>query len=302
MTPRVSVLLPVRNGERFVAEAIESILAQTEPDFELIVVDDGSTDATPDIIRRFDDPRIRVVTQEPLALVAALNRGLDEARASYVVRQDADDVSAPTRIERLVEVLDADPRVAVVSTWHGPIDDDGGAVARGLELAVGPDDLRRTLLIGNPMGAVGARRDVLLQVGGYRSDYLHNEDYDLWRRVAERYDLAVVPEVLYRVRAHADAVSTKFADVQAHHRERILDELWRSPRALAGVGARQVLRGARRSRASERAVDSYIDVQLAFARALRARGHSARAARVALGAVLAQPSRLRKVAQRTTSE
>src|SRR5437867_9556704 len=107
--PRVSVLMPVRDGERFVREAVESILGQTFQNFELLIVDDGSTDATPSILLEFTDPRLVRLRQDRAGLIAALNRGLDLARGEYIARMDADDIALPRRLERQVKFLDGNP-------------------------------------------------------------------------------------------------------------------------------------------------------------------------------------------------
>ena len=97
MQPRISILMPVWNGEKFLAAAVDSLLAQTFTDFELLVVDDGSTDATPEILRAYSDPRLRVVRLDHAGIVVALNHGLAQARAEWIARQDADDLSEPRR-------------------------------------------------------------------------------------------------------------------------------------------------------------------------------------------------------------
>ena len=123
--PRVSVLLPVRDGARFLREALDSVLAQTLADFELLVVDDGSTDETPEILASVGDERLRVLRQEPAGLVAALERGIGEARAPYLARMDADDVSLPCRLERQVAFLDEQSQVALVVPGVESIDEAG---------------------------------------------------------------------------------------------------------------------------------------------------------------------------------
>jgi glycosyltransferase involved in cell wall biosynthesis len=255
---RVSVVLPVRNGERFLAEAIESVLGQTD---ELIVVDDGSTDGSADIAGRY--PRATVLRQEPLGLVAALNHGIERSVAPYIARMDADDLSLPERLERQVAFLDANPHVGLVACGVEVIDAE--------TILLPPDDasLRRRLLLRNPFthGSVVIRRRALDAAGGYRSDYGANEDYDLWRRLARDWELAALPEILYRYRRHG-AATTATDPERVAQRERLRDELWHEPallRALWGESdyaearalAREGLR-RRRPRAALRAAAGYL--------------------------------------------
>src|SRR5271170_1107899 len=124
MTPRVSLVLAVYNGERHLPQSLESVLGQTFRDFELIVVDDGSTDRTPEILDGVArvDPRVVVVRQENRGLTASLIRGIGMARGTYVARQDADDVSKPERLGRQVAHLDAHPSIAALGTSADVID------------------------------------------------------------------------------------------------------------------------------------------------------------------------------------
>ena len=232
MTARVSVLLPVRDGARFLREALASVLAQTLRDFELLVVDDGSEDETPAILAALRDDRVRVLRQERLGLVAALNRAIAEARAPLLARMDADDVSLPERLERQVAYLEARPRVGLVVTGVETI----GRTAT----VVLPDDdaaLRRRLLLRNPFthGAVAVRAEAVRGAGGYRADYGANEDYDLWRRIAREWELAAIPEVLYRYREHPGAVTRSRVEERVASRERLRDELWRDPALLRSI-------------------------------------------------------------------
>ena len=115
--PVISVVLPVYNCADYVAEAVQSILDQTFSNFEFLIIDDGSTDATSNVLQGFRDPRIRSITQENHGLAFTLNRGLELSRGRYVARQDADDISLPDRLGKQVAFLEAHPACALVGTW-----------------------------------------------------------------------------------------------------------------------------------------------------------------------------------------
>src|SRR5688572_22693957 len=119
MPPQVSVVMPVRNGARWLGEAVASVIAQSHSDWELIAVDDGSTDDTPGILSEYAkrDDRIRVVRQEPLGLVSALNRGLSEVRGSLLARLDADDRALTERLDRQISHLAAHPEIGLLGSW-----------------------------------------------------------------------------------------------------------------------------------------------------------------------------------------
>ncbi len=216
-TPAASVLMPVYNGARFLPEAIDSILGQTFADFEFMIVDDGSTDATPAILADYAsrNPQIRVLRQANAGIVAALNRGLAECRAPLVARMDADDVSLPTRLERQVAFLAGHPTVAVVGTAFQFISETGSAgpdVRHPLGHAAITRGLRHENCLAHP--TVMMRRDIILAIGGYREFLRHAEDYDVWTRVAERQELANLPERLLRYRVHGGQVSWAVAEAQ----------------------------------------------------------------------------------------
>jgi glycosyltransferase involved in cell wall biosynthesis len=221
------VVLPVRDGERYLRDAVDSVLAQTLSNLEVIVVDDGSTDGTLLLLEGVPDARLRVLRRPREGLVAALDAGIAEAQAEYVARMDADDVAEPERLQRQVEVLERRPRVGMVATWTMLIDEDGRELRREV-LPSEHADLARRLLLRNPFqhGSVLLRRAALEAAGGYRADYGANEDYDLWRRLARSWELACVPEALYRYRVHPGAV-TRTDPEREGQRELLRDELWR---------------------------------------------------------------------------
>jgi glycosyltransferase involved in cell wall biosynthesis len=210
MQPAVSVLLPVYNGPLYVGQAIESILAQTYEEFELIVIDDGSIDETPDIVRRFTDPRIQIITQSNRGLPSALNRGLEFARGRYIGRQDQDDLSFPDRLAKQVAYLTAHPGCALVGTW-AEIWHENERTERVHAHPSGNADLQFQLLLDNPFvhSSVMIRRAALDRVGVYSTDPDRQppEDYELWSRIARVFDVANIPEVLHVYRETEGSMS-----------------------------------------------------------------------------------------------
>jgi hypothetical protein len=217
--PLVSVVLPIHNGERFLQEAVESILVQDCPDFELVIVDDGSTDKTVPLLMSYQkrDTRIRVYCQPNRGLVESLNRGCGIARGKYIARMDADDIAVKERLRWQLEFMESHPAIAVV----------GGAVqtisASGLELAVevyplADRDIKRVLDRGEcPFvhPTVLMRRDTFVSVGGYRKAAVHAEDYDLWTRIGDRFELANLDSVVLKYRRHVNQVSIQKCKQQA---------------------------------------------------------------------------------------
>jgi len=210
--PRVSVLMPVRNGAQWLPVAIDSVLAQTLPDFELLVIDDGSTDRTPEIVADYAarDARLRPIRQEALGLVAALNRGLTEARADLIARLDADDLALPERLAQQVAAMDANPRLNLLGSWAEVIDGEGRATGR-LTPPSEPQHLRDTLARTNPFihSSVMLRADVVRSLGGYRRAFEAAEDYDLWLRLSEHGDMAIASDILVRYREHGGNVTVR---------------------------------------------------------------------------------------------
>jgi glycosyltransferase involved in cell wall biosynthesis len=211
MTPRVSVVMPVRNGERFLSEALESTLAQTLGDLELIVVDDGSTDGTPGILddAAQGDPRVRVERREQGGLTVALNAGCALAEAALIARMDADDVMLADRLERQVAYLEAHPGVALLGGGIVLVDE----AAREIDREPGRPQL--DFLVRNELthATVMMRADAFRALGGYRLDQA--EDYDLWLRFDERYGVAALAEPVIRYRLHAGQFSVTALERQA---------------------------------------------------------------------------------------
>jgi glycosyltransferase involved in cell wall biosynthesis len=210
------VVLPVRNEERFIEAAIGSILGQTFGDFELIVIDDGSSDGTSGIVSRLaaTDGRIRVVRLEGNGVVEALNAGVASAKGTYVARMDADDLSLPERFSRQVAELDRRPSLGVLGTRVTYVDVDGMPVG-AWDVPVGAPLVRWSLAFGTPIAhpSVMMRRSVLPDPP-YRADYPYAEDFDLWVRLSRRTFLDNLPQPLLRRRVHGDSVSDRNTAVQ----------------------------------------------------------------------------------------
>jgi glycosyltransferase involved in cell wall biosynthesis len=203
--------MPVRDGERFVGEAVESVLGQTLADLELIVVDDGSTDSTPALLAGFAraDARVRVLTQAVGGLTSALNAGCALVRAPLIARMDADDVALPDRLERQAAFLDAHPDVALLGGGIVLVDEAGREFDREPGRAA-PDLSEQNELVH---GTVVMRADAFRELGGYRLD--QSEDYDLWLRFEEQHRVAALAEPVIRYRFHPGQFSVTKLERQA---------------------------------------------------------------------------------------
>src|SRR6266852_4231166 len=210
--PTVSVVMSVYNGEAFLPEAVESILAQTFREFEFLVIDDGSKDGTAEILGGYAsrDRRVRVVRHENKGRVTSLNVGIGLATGKYIARMDADDVAMPYRLAEQIEFMERHPEVGllggavelisvtgqVVKTARPPLDDSA---------------IKSLMLRYNPMfhPTVVMRKDVALAAGGYRKALLDAADYDLWLRMSERSRLANLGKTMVQYRIHSDQVSIR---------------------------------------------------------------------------------------------
>lgn len=216
----VSVVMPAYNGVRFLNQAIDSIREQTFKEFDFIIVDDGSKDATAEMLGHYasEDTRIQIVThRENRGYIEALNSGFAVARGKYIARMDQDDVAKPYRLEMQLNFLAAHPGIALVGAAVELIDADS-RVFKTISLPSQPEELRRDLRgYGNAIAhpTVFFRRSVLQEVGGFRKAYRAAEDYDLWLRIMEKFDVANLQTVLLGYRRHEGSISYKNARQQA---------------------------------------------------------------------------------------
>lgn len=219
--PQVSVVMAVYNGQCYLREAIDSILTQTFIDFEFIIVDDGSTDESAAIVQSINDPRIRLISNPSnVGLAESLNRGISAASGALIARQDSDDLSLPSRLEAQARFLEEHPGVGVVGTSCEWIDSEGKPFK---VWPPGSDNpvLQARLLVTCPLvhGSVMFRRQCIDDVGMYDPAKRTGQDYDLWLRIAEKWDLVNLPQVLFQYRWHDQMVSiTRRAEQQNHAR------------------------------------------------------------------------------------
>jgi glycosyltransferase involved in cell wall biosynthesis len=225
--PKVSVVMPAYNQERYCGEAIESILAQTFAAFECIIVDDGSSDGTSALLEWYarSDARIHLIRHEVnRGISASLNAAIGRARCELIARMDADDIALPHRLERQVAFMEHNPAIVAAGSSYRTID-DGGAIIGGI-YAMESDPRRIRLgMAGGPMLAhptVIMRRSLVLKAGGYRTAFDLAEDLDLWLRLMETGELGNIPEVLLHYRMHSGnahatrAYSQRFAAAMAN--------------------------------------------------------------------------------------
>jgi len=207
--PKVTALMSVYNGEKYLREAVESILNQTFEDFEFIIINDGSSDSSRDKILSYKDSRIRFIENEKnLGLTKSLNRGLRIAKGKYIARIDVDDISMPGRFEKQVSFLDEHKEIALVGSWIQIINPQSGEVFV-LKYDCDPVIIKWTLLFKNPIAHSSAffRKEIIEEMGYYKEKYKYAQDFDLWFRISRRYKIANIAEVLVKYRIHDESVT-----------------------------------------------------------------------------------------------
>lgn len=215
--PKVSVIMSVYNGERYLQPAIESILTQTYSEYEFIIIDDASVDGTRAILNNFKDDRIRCLyNKQNHGLAKSLNRAISISRGAYLARQDADDLSMPNRFYSQVNELDRNPALGFVGTSSQWINEDGVTI-RNWKQPTGNSGIQETMLKYCMVvhGSTMIRRSALDEVGGgYTEEYKTGQDHDLWLRLTEHWDARILDETLYKYRWHEEMASKKDADKQ----------------------------------------------------------------------------------------
>jgi glycosyltransferase involved in cell wall biosynthesis len=205
--PLVSILMAVYNGEKYLREAIESMLNQTYMNFEFLIINDGSTDATEEIILSYNDERIRYIRNEQnLKLIASLNKGLDLAKGKYIARMDADDISLPRRLEKQVEFMERNSDIGVLGSWVQTL---GLEKDREIHFKSGNNQIRFELFIHNYLHhpTVMLRNDILEKYNIKYEQYLHAEDYAFWIKLSNYTKIDILPEILLIYRLHGNNIS-----------------------------------------------------------------------------------------------
>ena len=211
--PLISVVIPVFNGEITIQETIESVLNQTFSDFEIIVINDGSTDSTLEIVSNILDPRLNVLTYPNAGLAASRNRGITLSKGEYIAFLDADDLWTPDKLEAQLDLLQANSEAAVAYSWTNCIDKQNSFLRRGYYLSVSGEVYQHLLLTNflengsNPL----IRHQALKAVGGFDESLKSSEDWEMYLRLAARYHFVAVssPQILYRISVGSMSTNTQ---------------------------------------------------------------------------------------------
>ena len=209
--PKVSVIMPVYNQAEYLKQAIKSILNQTFQDFELIIINDGSTDQTADILNKFRrrDLRIKVFHQKNQGCTKSLNYGIKQARGEYIARQDADDVSLPERLQKQVEFLNKNKSIGLMGSFAQVIDKQGNKKKKILGKYTDDKDLRKNSFWSDRFchSTIMVREELLKQINGYDENFVCSQDTDLYFRLMPHTQLANLSEILLFYREHGQSIS-----------------------------------------------------------------------------------------------
>lgn len=226
--PKIGVVIPVYNSERHLEQSIDSILSQTFKDFEIIAIDDGSTDKSSAILNNYSvsDRRVRVFrNQENLGVSRSLNLGVVLSRSEYIARMDSDDISHPERFSLQVEFLEKNKDIYIVGSCFDSVSEDLKNLIWRNDVEKTPEDIRRTLLdrccIGHP--TVMMRRRLFEILGGYSEKQEHYtiEDYELWLRASKRFDIANLSQFLLTHRVYNNQISSRLSEIQKLNTEKL---------------------------------------------------------------------------------
>jgi glycosyltransferase involved in cell wall biosynthesis len=207
-TLKVTVLMPVYNGEKYLQEAINSILNQDFEDFEFLIINDGSTDSSANIISLYHDKRIRSIENEKnLGLITTLNKGLDLANGEYIVRMDCDDICVKSRLSVQVALMDGNKKLGASGSYYQLLRNNKKGIA---DFPLSNDEIKAFMIFNSPIAHPSAiiRKSLIEQYGlKYSSEFIHCEDYNLWSQIAECSELANSSKVLLKYRVHENQIT-----------------------------------------------------------------------------------------------
>lgn len=228
--PMVTVLMSVYNGEKFLKEAIESILTQTFTDFEFLIINDGSTDNSVKIIESYNDSRIKLINNEKnLKLIASLNKGISIAKGKYIARMDCDDISMPDRLEKEVDFLESSLEYGLVGTCYTVIDGLGKEQHK-VSYPSSNDLITLFLSLNCPLvhGSIMCRTELFKQNLYGSKEYFAIEDYELWTRMAKVTKIHNIPEYLFKYRIYGESFSDSKAQIMAKQTLEISKKLYKN--------------------------------------------------------------------------
>lgn len=223
LNPRVSVLMSIYNGEKYLCESIDNILNQTFTDFEFLIIDDGSTDRTLEILQDYNDPRIRIITNKKnIGLAKSLNEGLKIAKGKYIARQDSGDISHPERLAKQYYFLENNKEYGLVGSWTEVIDGNNNHIQYWKQESE-PELIFYILSFRNCLThtSVMFKRDFVIELNGYNERFKKSQDYELWYRISRKKKIYVIPEYLVKWRRVGEGVSIKCKSEQGYYAKRV---------------------------------------------------------------------------------
>ena len=242
-SPKVSVVLPVYNAKRHLKPALESLLCQSFRDFELIAIDDGSTDGSSAVLAKYaqQDERIKILTQNNEGLVSALNRGIKESQSNYIARMDADDIAAPERLSLQFNYMESHPECVVLGSWVTFID-DAGLPFFNYKTNTSHKTILKDILQGNGGAIIHPslfiRRQALVDIGGYDPKCKHFEDFDLYLKLIDYGTFYNIPEYLLQYRRHFKSINFTKNIQEVHQQKELVLNQFREKLGLHAVSTR----------------------------------------------------------------